>query len=97
MAQTVIDEFGHLETYRLDVVEAGKCHVAVQVGCGGAWMDGENLQWSVALLEFHRHHPHHGILGGLAGDVGQGMPVGTDFRRNGDIDNSDGEGASMPW
>ena len=51
-------------------------------------MDGKNLKGYRLLLEFYRHHPHHGILGSLAGHIGQGMPVRTYFRRNCDVDDS---------
>ena len=70
MILAVVDELGHFLTYRLDIVETWQCHVTIQIGGGGAWVNRENLYWGVALLELDGHHTHHGILGGLAGYVG---------------------------
>ena len=70
MALTVVDKLGHLLSYRVDVVEAGETHVAVEVGGGGTRVHRENLQRGVVLLELDGHHAHHGVLGGLARHVG---------------------------
>ena len=39
----------------------------------------EKISMGVLLLKLYSHHAHHGILGSLAGDVGQRMPIGADF------------------
>ena len=66
---TVVDEFCELFAYGLDIVETRKGHVAIQVGGGGSWVNGEHLNGCVALLELDGHHTHHCILGSLAGYI----------------------------
>ena len=79
MALPVVDQFCKLLTYGFDIMETRKRHIAIQISGCGAWVNGEDLHWCIALLELNGHHTHHGILGSLAGDVGQRMPIGTDL------------------
>ena len=79
MVFAIFYQFGELLANGLDVVEAGEGHVAVEIGGRGAWVNREDLYRRAGLLEFDGHHTHHRILCGLAGNVGQRMPVGTDL------------------
>ena len=79
MVLAVIDQFSELLAYGLNVVETGERHVAVEVGCRRTGVNGEDFHRRLALLEFDGHHTHHGVLGSLAGNVGQWVPVGTDL------------------
>ena len=79
MVLAVVDQLGKLLADSFDVVEARERHVAIEIRCGGAWVNGEDSHRRTSLLEFDGHHAHHRILCCLAGDIGQGVPVGTDF------------------
>ena len=79
MVLAVVDQLGKLLADGLDVVETRERHVAIQIGSGWTRVNGEDFHRGVALLEFDGHHAHHGVLGCLAGDIGQWVPIGTDF------------------
>ena len=58
MVLTVIDEFGKLLADGLDVVETGQCHIAVEVGSGGSWVNGENFHRRFRLLKWRSGRPY---------------------------------------